>query len=108
MVIRSTPFESQLSDEKLTFAAIARSRLQELQLEAMFDYMSVDKVGVTEEKSKDGCVRELVKRDMLLLGAAVQSYTEANDEVRVTLRDGRVLTGRVLLGCDGIHSAVKA
>lgn len=40
-------------------------------------------------------------------GAGVSGYKESDDEVVVQLDDGTEIVGSVLLGCDGIHSAVR-
>lgn len=42
------------------------------------------------------------------LGSAVQAFEEDGDEVRVTLADGRRVSGSALIGCDGIRSTVRA
>jgi 2-polyprenyl-6-methoxyphenol hydroxylase-like FAD-dependent oxidoreductase len=46
--------------------------------------------------------------DALHVGAAVTGYTEDADGVTVTLADGRAARGDVLVGADGIRSAVRA
>jgi 2-polyprenyl-6-methoxyphenol hydroxylase-like FAD-dependent oxidoreductase len=46
--------------------------------------------------------------DALRTGAAVTGYTEEADGVTVTLADGRTARGDVLVGADGIRSAVRA
>jgi 2-polyprenyl-6-methoxyphenol hydroxylase-like FAD-dependent oxidoreductase len=46
--------------------------------------------------------------DALHIGAAVTAYTEDADGVTVTLTDGRTVRGDVLVGADGIRSAVRA
>jgi 2-polyprenyl-6-methoxyphenol hydroxylase-like FAD-dependent oxidoreductase len=46
--------------------------------------------------------------DALQIGAAVTGYTEDADGVTVTLADGRTARGDVLVGADGIRSAVRA
>ena len=46
--------------------------------------------------------------DALRVGAAVTGYTEDADGVTVTLADGRTVRGDVLVGADGIRSAVRA
>jgi salicylate hydroxylase len=46
--------------------------------------------------------------DALHLGAPVTGYTEDADGVTVTLADGRTARGDVLVGADGIRSAVRA
>ena len=40
-------------------------------------------------------------------GAAVASITQDADGVTATLTDGRTLRARYLVGCDGVHSAVR-
>lgn len=45
--------------------------------------------------------------DDLRLGAAVVDYEEDADGVRVRLEDGTVVAGDVLVGADGINSAVR-
>jgi 2-polyprenyl-6-methoxyphenol hydroxylase-like FAD-dependent oxidoreductase len=46
--------------------------------------------------------------DAVHLGAAVTGYTEDADGVTATLGDGRTVRGDVLVGADGIRSAVRA
>jgi salicylate hydroxylase len=46
--------------------------------------------------------------DVLELGTAVTGYTEDADGVTATLGDGRTVRGDVLVGADGIRSAVRA
>jgi 2-polyprenyl-6-methoxyphenol hydroxylase-like FAD-dependent oxidoreductase len=46
--------------------------------------------------------------DALHVGAAVTGYTEDADGVTATLADGRTARGDVLVGADGIRSAVRA
>lgn len=46
--------------------------------------------------------------DALRVGAAVTGYAEDADGVTVTLADGRTARGDVLVGADGIRSAVRA
>jgi salicylate hydroxylase len=45
--------------------------------------------------------------DVLQTGVAAQSYTETSHGVRLTLDDGRTLEGDVLVGADGIRSAIR-
>jgi salicylate hydroxylase len=42
------------------------------------------------------------------LNARVQAFKQDRDGVTVTLTDGRIVTGGVLVGADGIHSTVRA
>ena len=54
--------------------------------------------------------REVVARlgpDAVLLGTKVTGYEKTNDRVRVYLSDGRHMPARLLIGADGIHSAVR-
>lgn len=44
----------------------------------------------------------------LRLGVAVTGFVETSSEVRVSLSDGTTATGDLLIGADGIHSAVRA
>lgn len=44
----------------------------------------------------------------LRLGATVTSFTEGEREVSATLSDGSQVTADVLIGADGLHSAVRA
>lgn len=45
--------------------------------------------------------------DSVQLGSPVVSYDEGDDGVTVTCADGRTARGDVLVGADGIHSAVR-
>jgi 2-polyprenyl-6-methoxyphenol hydroxylase-like FAD-dependent oxidoreductase len=38
----------------------------------------------------------------------IQAFDQDEDGVSVTLADGRIVTGHVLVGADGIHSMVRA
>ena len=54
--------------------------------------------------------REVVARlgpDAVLLGTKVTGYIKTDDGVRVNLSDGRHMPARLLIGADGIHSAVR-
>ncbi|KAG7361555.1 salicylate 1-monooxygenase [Nitzschia inconspicua] len=81
---------------KAKFGTINRSDLQNLLLEELFP----------TPQSESGVLR---------CGAGVQSYEkskgidggETSASVIVTLSDGSTLEGRILLACDGIHSAVR-
>lgn len=55
-------------------------------------------------------VEGLARRDpsALLLNARVADVAQDADGVRVTLADGRVVDGEVLIGADGVHSVVRA
>ncbi|MEV2255671.1 3-hydroxybenzoate 6-monooxygenase [Streptomyces sp. NPDC050147] len=44
----------------------------------------------------------------LVPGAAVHGYSQQRTDVSARTRDGRVFTGDLLIGADGIHSAVRA
>ncbi|MFG2503314.1 3-hydroxybenzoate 6-monooxygenase [Streptomyces sp. NPDC048441] len=44
----------------------------------------------------------------LVPGAAVQGYTQQRSGVSARTKDGRAFTGDLLVGADGIHSAVRA
>jgi 2-polyprenyl-6-methoxyphenol hydroxylase-like FAD-dependent oxidoreductase len=46
--------------------------------------------------------------DALNIGAAVTGYTEDADGVTATLADGRTVRGDVLVGADGIRSAIRS
>jgi salicylate hydroxylase len=41
-------------------------------------------------------------------GMRIESVTEAQDEITASFEDGTTVKGNILLGCDGIHSAVRA
>lgn len=43
----------------------------------------------------------------LRLGAAVTGFEQSEEGVRVALADGEVIEGAALVGCDGLHSAVR-
>lgn len=74
------------------FGTIGRADLLKMLLDALFP------------TAKD-------EREVLLCGASVQSYSKLKRQgatvVTVTLSDGNALEGRVLLACDGIHSAIR-
>jgi 2-polyprenyl-6-methoxyphenol hydroxylase-like FAD-dependent oxidoreductase len=40
-------------------------------------------------------------------GMKVQSVTEANESISAVFEDGTTVKGDILLGCDGIHSAIR-
>jgi salicylate hydroxylase len=42
------------------------------------------------------------------LATQVTGFTQTSDGVRVTTQNGETITGAVLVGCDGIHSAVRS
>lgn len=46
--------------------------------------------------------------DALTLGASVVRYDQTGEGASVTLSDGRVVTGDVVIGADGIRSAIQA
>lgn len=50
--------------------------------------------------------RELPE-DTINLGCTVKTVTQNDDEVSVTLEDGRSFQGDILIGCDGIRSKVR-
>lgn len=55
--------------------------------------------------------REVVARlgpEAVRLGTRVTGYRRARDEVHVMLESGEMMAARVLIGADGIHSAVRA
>jgi len=55
--------------------------------------------------------RKVVERlgeDAVLLGVKVASYRVESNGVSVALSDGKTLQGKLLIGADGIHSAVRA
>ncbi len=39
--------------------------------------------------------------------AAVRSFTQSSDAVQLALADGQAVTGELLIGADGIHSAIR-
>lgn len=53
-------------------------------------------------------LRGLLSPGTLTLGCGVESYREENDAVVVTLDDGQLLRADLLVGCDGLHSKVRA
>jgi len=56
-------------------------------------------------------VRERLGADAVETGAAVVGFTETNDDVRVKVDRGGVVTeerGKVLIGADGLHSKIRA
>ena len=58
-----------------------------------------------------GVLADAVRRrapDALVLGRRVVGYTEGPWDVALQLADGEVLRGDVLVGADGVHSAVRA
>lgn len=53
-------------------------------------------------------LRDALPADVLHLGAALHSFTESGQGVCATFADGSTACGDVLIGADGIHSAVRA
>ncbi|MEL7099795.1 MAG: flavin-dependent oxidoreductase [Pseudomonadota bacterium] len=53
-------------------------------------------------------VVERLGADAVLLGAKIARYEAGPDGVTATLADGRTLDAKLLIGADGIHSAVRA
>ncbi|ORY69604.1 uncharacterized protein BCR38DRAFT_332111 [Pseudomassariella vexata] len=50
----------------------------------------------------------LPNKNLVRTGSAIQQIKHLDDKVEVTLRDGSVETGDMVLGCDGVHSTVRS
>ena len=90
--------DGALSDISESYEAVAvnRAAMQECFLEYLLE----------KERSDDvDCIESTILR----CGVEVSSYYEndENDCVTVELMDGSTIEGSALLGCDGIHSAVR-
>ncbi|CAB9524898.1 FAD binding domain [Seminavis robusta] len=101
-VYRDSPMVAQESKRKKTqktknleenfrMASANRSELQKLLLDQLFPNKSQDEEGI------------------LRCSVTVESYVEEDEtKVVVTLSDQSTVTGCALLGCDGVHSKVRA